>query len=107
MECMCAQTRPRFIVSSERVLGKGVRTYVNSKGKNSLYRGFREGLDPRRSITQDSESNTLTIKLLRLPLRLSQSITDDKVTTAGKWVIIISDYLSLLQMIKLPQLVCG
>ena len=35
MECMCAQTRPWFILSSERVLlsGNGVRTHVGSKGK--------------------------------------------------------------------------
>ena len=33
MECMCAQTRLRFILSSERVFGNGVRTHVNSKGK--------------------------------------------------------------------------
>ena len=26
IECMCAQTRPRLILSSERVLGNGVRT---------------------------------------------------------------------------------
>ena len=36
MECMCPQTRPRFILSSERVLGNGVRTQVNSKGKSLL-----------------------------------------------------------------------
>ena len=34
MKCMCAQTRPQFILSSERVfLGNGVWTHVNSKGK--------------------------------------------------------------------------
>ena len=34
MECMCAQTRPRFILSSERVFwGNGVWTHVNSKRK--------------------------------------------------------------------------
>ena len=33
MECMCAQTRPRFILSSERVVGNGVRTHANTKGK--------------------------------------------------------------------------
>ena len=36
MECMCAQTRPRFMLSSERVLGNGVRTHGNSKGKSPL-----------------------------------------------------------------------
>ena len=34
MKCMCAQTGPRFILSSERVFwGNGVWTHVNSKGK--------------------------------------------------------------------------
>ena len=33
MECMCAQTRSQFILSSERVLGNGDRTPVDSKGK--------------------------------------------------------------------------
>ena len=32
MECMYAQTRPRFILSSERLSGDGVRTHVISKG---------------------------------------------------------------------------
>ena len=31
--CMCAQTRRWFILSSERILGNGVRTHVNPKGK--------------------------------------------------------------------------
>ena len=33
MECMCAQTRHRFTLSSKRGLGNGVRTHVSSKGK--------------------------------------------------------------------------
>ena len=33
MECICAQTRPWFILSSERVLRNGVRNFVNFKGK--------------------------------------------------------------------------
>ena len=33
-EFMCEQTRPWFILSSEKVLGNGVRIHVNSKGKN-------------------------------------------------------------------------
>ena len=37
LECMCAQTRPRFILSPERVLGgNGVSNHVNCKGKSSL-----------------------------------------------------------------------
>ena len=39
MECMCAQTRPRFILASDRDSGgNGVRIDVNSKGKNPFYR---------------------------------------------------------------------
>ena len=35
MKCMqCAQTRPRFILSSESVLGYGVKTHADSKGKS-------------------------------------------------------------------------
>ena len=37
MECMYAQTRPQFKLSSERVLGNGVRNHVNPKGKDPLY----------------------------------------------------------------------
>ena len=65
--CMCAQTRPRFILSSEKVLGDGVRTHVISKGKTTstgkiLLRG---GLNPRRCITQDNEPNPLPTELFR------------------------------------------
>ena len=34
--CMWAQTRPQFILSSERVSGNGVKTHVNPKGKSPL-----------------------------------------------------------------------
>ena len=43
VECVCAQTRPWFIVSSERVSGNGVRTCVNSKWKIPSSRGSEEG----------------------------------------------------------------
>ena len=43
MECMCAQTRPQFILSSERVVGNGVRTHVISKGKITSSGGIEEG----------------------------------------------------------------
>ena len=33
MECMCAGTRLWFVLSSERVLGNGVRTHFTSKGQ--------------------------------------------------------------------------
>ena len=35
MEYTCAQTRYRFLISPERVLGNGIRTHANSKGKKS------------------------------------------------------------------------
>ena len=61
MECMYAQTRPRFILSSERVLGNGVRTHVTFKGKipstGKILR--RRVSNPRRCTKQDSEPNTL------------------------------------------------
>ena len=43
MECMCAQNRDQFTLSSERVLENGVRTHVNSKGKIPSTRGLEEG----------------------------------------------------------------
>ena len=42
----------------------GVRTHVNSKEKNPLYRGLRGGLNTRRCITQDTE-HTLPTELFR------------------------------------------
>ena len=39
MECMCAQTRPRFILSSERVLGEWSQNPCYLQGKNPLYWG--------------------------------------------------------------------
>ena len=61
-KCMCAQTIPWFILSSERVFwGNGVTTHVNSKGKipcagKILLRG---GLNPQCCSKQDSGTNTL------------------------------------------------
>ena len=69
MECMCTQTRPRFILSSERVLESGVRTHVNSKEKN-LYRRRRGGSNPRRCITQVRGPSTLLTELFRPPYLL-------------------------------------
>ena len=42
-ECMCAQTRHRFILSSERFLKNGVRTHVDSKAKILSSRRSQEG----------------------------------------------------------------
>ena len=50
--------------------GNGVRTHVNSKGKNLLWWKIfpRGGSNPQRCIKQDSEPNTLPTELFR-PLR--------------------------------------
>ena len=42
MECMCSQARPRSILSSEGVLGTGVRTQVKFKGKIPFIGGSEE-----------------------------------------------------------------
>ena len=67
MECMCAQTRPRCILSSEKVWGNEVRTHVNSKGKSPSTGNFlpRGGSNPRRCIKQDSEPDALPTELFR------------------------------------------
>ena len=43
MECIGAQTRPRFILSPKVFLGNGVRTHVNSKGKVPCSQNSVEG----------------------------------------------------------------
>ena len=63
IECMCAQTRPRFILSSDIVLGNGVKTNVNSKGKIPSDSEVGSESNPRRYIKQDSEPNTLPTEL--------------------------------------------
>ena len=59
MERMCAQTRPWFILSSERVWENGVR------GKNPLYRRLRVGSNPWCCIRQNSEPNTIPTELFQ------------------------------------------
>ena len=54
-ECMRAHTGPRFKLSSERVLGKGVRTHVNSKGEIPSIRQLQAGSNPRCCITPGSD----------------------------------------------------
>ena len=65
VECICAQTGPRFILLSERIVGNGVRTHVNSKGKVPSTRWFRGGCNSRCCIMQDSEPNTLLTELFQ------------------------------------------
>ena len=47
--------------------GNGVRTHVNSKGKNLPYLRLRGGWNTQHCITQDSKPNTLLTELF-LPL---------------------------------------
>ena len=52
-----------FYSHPKEYLGSGVRTLVNSKGKNHLYRKknlLRGGSNPRRCIKQDTKPNTLS-----------------------------------------------
>ena len=63
MECMCAQTTPQFILSSERVLGEWSQNSCYLQGKNPLYLEkipLRGGWNPRRCIKHDSQSHTLS-----------------------------------------------
>ena len=81
MECMCTQTRPRFILSTERVLGKESKTVLTPKENSPLPgaqrwgvgggRGGRGGWNPRRCTTQDGEPNTLPTGLFPLPMERS------------------------------------
>ena len=88
MERMCAQTRPRFILSSERVLGNGVRNHVNHvKGKNPLYWRHRGGLNPQRSITQDSEPITLSTELFLPPLKYIISTSPPDCFKANRMIV--------------------
>ena len=75
MECMSAQTRPRFLLSSERILG-GMESepMLIPTEKNPFYRRPRGGWNPRRCIRQDSEPNTLPTELFRpQPMTLHQA----------------------------------
>ena len=54
-----AQTRPGFILSSERVLGNGVRAHANSKGKITFIgKILLSGGSDAWHIKQDSKLNT-------------------------------------------------
>ena len=66
VRCACVHRPDLFLYSYPKEFGgNGVRTHVNSKGKKSLYRKLRGGSNPRRSIRQDSEPNTLPTELFR------------------------------------------
>ena len=66
---MCAQTRPWFILSSERGLFGGMESepMLTPREKSPLREKFssKGGSYPRRCIKQDSEPNTLPTELFR------------------------------------------
>ena len=66
---MCAQTRPRFILSSERVLGEWGQNPCLLQVENPLYQKIlpRGGSNLRHCIKQDSEPNTLPMSYSALP----------------------------------------
>ena len=76
MECMCAQTRPQFTLSSEKVLGDGVRIHVN-------YKRAQRRVD---HIMQDSESNTLGEATLSCFLSLSRQRQTDRGAELSHWI---------------------
>ena len=65
MEYICAQSRPQFILSSERILGEWSLNPCYLQGKNHLCQRLRGGSNPRCCITQDSEPNTLLTELFQ------------------------------------------
>ena len=72
---MCAQARPRFIVSSRRVFREWNQNPCLLQGKNPLYRKLGEGSNQRCCIMQDSEPNTLPTELFRPPISCNTLIT--------------------------------
>ena len=68
IDCMCAQIKPRFTLSSERVSGNGVITHVNSEGGIFSTGRLRGGLNLRRV-------NSIQVCLLRFVFVCRQSET--------------------------------
>ena len=70
MECMCAQTRPRFILLSERVLGESEPT-LTPRGKVSWTRKIllRGGWNPeRRTVSPTHYQRAIPAPLVRAEL---------------------------------------
>ena len=63
MECVCALTRPGFILSSERVLGMESEPVLTPREK-SPPPGAQSRVEPATCIRQDSEPNTLIIIII-------------------------------------------
>ena len=69
IECMCAQTRPRFILSSERILGEWSQNLCQLQGRNPLYwENFSsEGDEPMTLHQAGQWAQYTTNKLFRPP----------------------------------------
>ena len=63
---MCAQIRPWFKLSSERVCREWSQNHVNSKGKNPLNQTAPGGSNTQCCTTQDSNPSTLPAELFSL-----------------------------------------
>ena len=110
MKCMCAQTRPWFILSS-----KTVRTHVNSKGKIPSTRGSEEGqsrdIEAHRTaspthygLSYSSPMSDLQWKILHSVLVriFSQSVK------ISQWVRIMRiDQLHRLKFLRLGWIIAG
>ena len=73
MNCMCAQTRPRFILSSERVFGgMEFEPMLTPMGKSSLPENVpRGGSNPRRC---GQRAQTLPTELYRPPYGVYETL---------------------------------
>ena len=98
MECVCALIRPRFILLSERVLGNGARTHVNSKEKITSTGGSREGRTRDAASRRTGEPSTLPTELFRPLLKVLVSCCFLRHLRAGSY----SEHIAL---VLLPN--CG
>ena len=74
MECVCAQTRPPFILSSERVFGEWSQNPCQLQGKNRLYQknSPQRSIEPTMLHHAGQWAQHTTNELCRPPLHLSQ-----------------------------------
>ena len=82
------------IFSSERVVGNGIRTYVNSKGKIPCTGRLRGRLNLQHCVTQNSEPNTLLTELFQLPGASLNSSSCGHWTTSS-WYVPCQNHLLL------------
>ena len=105
MECMCAQTGPRVILSAERVWGNGVRSHVNSKGKIPSS-GSSGGSNPRCCIAQDNGPNTQPTEFILPPKFVSNMLSyhqnGGSVDKKAQFDVVGSAATSVSRVVKSP-----